>query len=646
MAEVSDTKTSGTSLISSINQSGSGIDLSGLVTGLVSAETSTIQSKLTKKVDATNLQVSSYGQLSSRLDSLSTSLTTIESTNARSATSSGAAASLSVTNEANAKDVNSNITVSSVAIGQVVTFDLTDANFVGSNSVSTASAIDTGTISFVMNGTTSTITINSSNNSVQGLANEINKISGAQANIVDTTGSGGLSLVVKSDFGTKNAFTMTSSNGLEEFNTSGLSSAEPAVSAFSAGSTSPAASGFTASNTGATITFSGAVTSGGNVKATVDGIEYEVNIDAKSSVTLQAAELATKLNALTSFKTKFTAKSVDGVVTIAKPNMLTVTAADSIFKVDGLEVTRSSNIVTDLFEGYSLNINAISTTPINITSAVLADDATTKMNTFLAEVNAITEYLKTETKRGLNGAESGSLAGDFTANRILQEFRTLTTQEIPGYGGSSYYLANLGVKTERDGSLKLDSTKFEAAIAADPEIANIIFASKFSSASDKLSVSGSSNYPPTAGEYSFAFTQSTGVGVINGVTATSSTNSAGNKVFSSGTSGSAKNMYIELLDSSSDLSSNVRYGESLVDKLQSYITSITSSTGVLITKTTSLNDELSVFADEQINLDDKIENLTSMYNSRFGAMEGLVTQLNKTGEYLTSMMDAWSNAKK
>jgi hypothetical protein len=27
-------------------------------------------------------------------------------------------------------------------------------------------------------------------------------------------------------------------------------------------------------------------------------------------------------------------------------------------------------------------------------------------------------------------------------------------------------------------------------------------------------------------------------------------------------------------------------------------------------------------------------------------MESLVTQLNKTGEYLQSMMDAWSDAKK
>jgi flagellar hook-associated protein 2 len=35
-----------------------------------------------------------------------------------------------------------------------------------------------------------------------------------------------------------------------------------------------------------------------------------------------------------------------------------------------------------------------------------------------------------------------------------------------------------------------------------------------------------------------------------------------------------------------------------------------------------------------------------MYNEKFGSMESLVNQLNKTGEYLESMMDAWSAAKK
>jgi flagellar hook-associated protein 2 len=105
-------------------------------------------------------------------------------------------------------------------------------------------------------------------------------------------------------------------------------------------------------------------------------------------------------------------------------------------------------------------------------------------------------------------------------------------------------------------------------------------------------------------------------------------------------------MYVELLNSTTDVSGTVRYGESLIDKLQSYIKDITSSTGLIKTRTTALTTDLTTFETEQTELDDKIENLTSVYNEKFGSMESLVTQLNKTGEYLQSMMDAWSDAKK
>ena len=115
MSEVSDTKTSGTSLISSINQSGSGIDLSDLVDGLVTAETFSKQESLSEKVEATNLQISFYGQLNTKLDTLSNSLSTLESTTARTTVSSNTAVSLTVTNESIAKDIYADITVSSVA---------------------------------------------------------------------------------------------------------------------------------------------------------------------------------------------------------------------------------------------------------------------------------------------------------------------------------------------------------------------------------------------------------------------------------------------------------------------------------------------------------------------------------------------------
>ncbi|XAT60072.1 flagellar filament capping protein FliD [Rhodobacteraceae bacterium Araon29] len=541
---------SGNNIISKVNQSGSGIDLSSLVTSLVEAETSPLQSALTKKVDATNLSISSFGQLSSKMSDLSTNLTTLENTNARTTTSSGTAVSLTVTDETKAQDTNANIVVSALAKGQVVTYDLTHANLLNNSTVTAASAIDQGTLTFTKGGTNTTITINSTNNTVQGLVDAINAISGMQANLVDTSGSGGLALVIKSDTGTANAFTMTSSDTLTEFNTG-----------------SPAAS-----NTSAQIT-------------------------------------------------------------------LSVAAADASFTVDGLAVTRSTNSIADVFDGFQLDLNSVNSSATNVSSTIVATDARDRMQSFIDNINSVKSYLTTETKRGLNGAANGSLVGDITAQSILREISGLTTDPIAGYGASSVYLASLGVKTERDGSLSLDTTKFDAAITADPSLADIVFASKYSSTSSNATVTGSTTFPPKAGSYSFAYS-SGNTATINSETITKVDNSNGQKVFNAA-SGDAKNISVTLLTDTAT-NATVRFGQSVIDRLQDYIANITSSSGSIITRTNSLNEELSNFTDEQADLDTKIESLTTAYNVKFGSMEALVTQLNKTGEYLTSMMDAWN----
>ena len=541
---------SGTSIISKVNQSGSGIDLSDLVTSLVEAETSPLQSALDKKVEAANLSISSLGQLSSKMSSLSTNLTTLENTNARTTTSSGTAVSLTVTDEAKARDINANIVVSALATGQVVTYDLTHANLLNSSSVTAASAIDQGTLTFTKGGTSTTITISSANNTVQGLMDALNAISGVQANLVDASGSGGLALVIKSDTGTANAFTLTSSDTLTEFNTG-----------------SPAAS-----NTSAQIN-------------------------------------------------------------------LSVAAADASFTVDGLAVTRSTNSLTDVFDGYQLDLNAVNSSATNVSSAIIATNARDRMQSFIDNINSVKSYLTTETKRGLSGETNGSLVGDITAQAILRELSGLTTKPITGYGDSSVYLANLGVKTERDGSLSLDATKFDKEIAADPSLADIVFASKYQTTNANITATGSANYPPTAGSYSFVYA-SGDTATLNGETITKVENSNSQKVFTA-TNGAADNLSVTLL-SNTATNATVRYGQSVIDRLQAYITTVTSSSGSIKNSTNSLNEKLSSFVDEQTDLDAKINNLTETYNVKFGSMESLVTQLNKTGEYLTSMMDAWN----
>ena len=307
--------------------------------GLVKVETDANQKSITKKVDDTNLQISSLGLLTTKLSTFGSALTMLENTSGRSVSTTSTAASLTVTDEASAQDINANISVNSIAKGQVVTYDLTHANLLNSNTLSTASTIPQGNLTLTLAGVDTTITIDSTNNTVQGLVDKINEISGMQATTVDASGSGGLALVLKSNTGTANAFSLSSSDGLSAYSSSGIS--------------------------------------------------------ASSS-----------------------------------PVTLSVAASDAVFDLDGLTITRSVNSITDVFEGYTLDIKSTNASTFNIASSISSDDAQTRMQDFVTSLNDVKTFLIKETKRGIGGEEDGSLVGDTAASQILRDISAFTLAKL------------------------------------------------------------------------------------------------------------------------------------------------------------------------------------------------------------------------
>ena len=70
-----------------------------------------------------------------------------------------------------------------------------------------------------------------------------------------------------------------------------------------------------------------------------------------------------------------------------------------------------------------------------------------------------------------------------------------------------------------------------------------------------------------------------------------------------------------------------------------------SATGDIATGTTRFEQDV---RDQQDLLDEialSESRINERYMAKFGAMEAMVTQLKSTGEYLTSMLEAWNNAR-
>ena len=183
-----------------------------------------------------------------------------------------------------------------------------------------------------------------------------------------------------------------------------------------------------------------------------------------------------------------------------------IAGVDASIIVDGMTLTRSSNEISDLFDGYTVNLISTTSTTANITSSVDTATATTNLQTLVTSINDLKKVLNAKTFRGDSTSEKGALANDTVINGLKKQIEALTTTPLSGFGATSVYLSNLGVRTERDGELTLNTKVLEEELKSNPSSLDAIFNSMYSADSTLLTVSGGINKPPTAGTYAFSMT--------------------------------------------------------------------------------------------------------------------------------------------
>ena len=183
-----------------------------------------------------------------------------------------------------------------------------------------------------------------------------------------------------------------------------------------------------------------------------------------------------------------------------------IAGVDATIVVDGMALTRTSNTITDLFEGYTVNLVSTTSTTANITASVDIALATTNLQNLVDAINTAKEVLNAKTFRGDSLEGTGELASDTVIRSIKKQVNSLTTSALSGFGASSLYLSNLGIRTEKTGTLSLNTTVLKNELTNNPLSMDAIFNSMYSSSSSLLSVSGGTSKQPTAGTYAFAMT--------------------------------------------------------------------------------------------------------------------------------------------
>lgn len=140
-------------------------------------------------------------------------------------------------------------------------------------------------------------------------------------------------------------------------------------------------------------------------------------------------------------------------------------ALDAKYSVDGLELTSASNTVSGAVSGLSFNLIAQGTSTVTV--ATNTDGLKASLQTFVDAYNNLVKTVGTLTKRTAdadgNLTKPAALTGDSTPNAILAAVKSeLSTAN--GAGGNLTVLSQLGISTEKDGTLSFTAAKFTAAL--------------------------------------------------------------------------------------------------------------------------------------------------------------------------------------
>lgn len=157
------------------------------------------------------------------------------------------------------------------------------------------------------------------------------------------------------------------------------------------------------------------------------------------------------------------------------------TAKDAVFTLNGIELTRKSNIVTDAADGVTFTLKQGGQT--GTTTLTIAQDkaaATSGLQDVIGKYNALMKAYKAasvSTKDSNGAIIKAPLAGDQTVRSLLSQIQSALTGQIAGPSESTTITStsSLGISTGADGSLSLNTSTFQAALEKDPKAVQNLF---------------------------------------------------------------------------------------------------------------------------------------------------------------------------
>jgi len=226
-----------------------------------------------------------------------------------------------------------------------------------------------------------------------------------------------------------------------------------------------------------------------DVSATV----IQTGADGSSQLVLSSNNTGVGSNGATTFSMTM----ADGsTLSPASPSLTSSAAQNSDFFLNGAELQRTSNVVSDAVSGVTFTLNKPQTDLTQTTHLAVGLDAGAATTALQGVVSAYNQFYKdytsntTFTQNTDGSYTAGVFNMDMTVQNMVNQVSSTLMNAAPGLSSTARYTtpAAVGLKTNEDGTISLDTTAFQAAFNAHPQDVANLFTHSGSSTSPLLSL--------------------------------------------------------------------------------------------------------------------------------------------------------------
>jgi flagellar hook-associated protein 2 len=135
-------------------------------------------------------------------------------------------------------------------------------------------------------------------------------------------------------------------------------------------------------------------------------------------------------------------------------------ATDAQLNVNGINFTRSTNVIDDVLTGVSLTVNTVTDGAANLN--ISQDNSQARAN--IVDFVAIYNEAQRQMKDLANSSIDGALAGDSIFRSLTSSLRNIVLGSSSSGSGDISNLSDMGISVARSGELVVDDTKLDDAL--------------------------------------------------------------------------------------------------------------------------------------------------------------------------------------